>query len=69
MSGGRGKASREGRRGRLHCAAGVGFIINSNLSLILEKSSGRRTPTLPCGSALVRPPRFHVAPPLSGDTT
>jgi hypothetical protein len=61
MSGGRGKASREGRRGRLHCAAGVGFIINSNLSLILEKSSGRRTPTLPCGSAPVR--RYHIKRP------
>jgi hypothetical protein len=73
MSGGRGEASREGRRGRLHCAAGVGFIINSNLSLILEKSSGRRTPnasmwlracqtpTLPCGSAPVR--RYHIKHP------
>jgi hypothetical protein len=29
----------------------VGFIMNSNLSLILEKSSGSADPTPPCGSA------------------
>jgi hypothetical protein len=41
----RGEASREGHRGRLHYAAGVGLIINSNLSLIFKNHRGRQTPT------------------------
>jgi hypothetical protein len=39
----RGEARREGCRGRLHCA-GDRLIINSNLSLILKKSSGSTDP-------------------------
>jgi hypothetical protein len=30
--------------GQFYCAAGVGFIINSNLSLILKKSSETADP-------------------------
>jgi hypothetical protein len=40
----RGEVSREGRRGRLRCAVRVGFIINSNLLLILEKLSESAEP-------------------------
>jgi hypothetical protein len=40
----RGEASREGRQGWFYCDVGVGFIINSNLSLVLKKSSGLTNP-------------------------